>query len=227
MACAPSSLQSPWQPSTGFTPVCQCPSGDICQCPKLDTVPQLCSPKGWADGNCHCLNLLATALLLIQHSMCWLLYYKDKLLSHVQLVSTPTSPSPWLHPSPFLQSCSLVSPTPTLQCFIENLYPKCKNLHVLWLNFMRFLSARISSLPSSLSTAALPTSILSAHLRVAADLLRMCPGPSSRSWIKMVDSLSPITNPEGMPLLTRCQLDFMLLITPPNSVDQVIFHSSL
>lgn len=43
---------------------------EICHCPKLEQVPQLCSHKGWAEGNYHCLNLLATALLLIQHGMC-------------------------------------------------------------------------------------------------------------------------------------------------------------
>lgn len=50
-------------------PVCQCPSGNICQCPKLDTVPQLCSHQGWAEGNYHCLSLSAAALLQTQHSM--------------------------------------------------------------------------------------------------------------------------------------------------------------
>lgn len=74
--------------------------------------------------------------------------------------------------------------------------------------------AHISSLPSSLWTAGLPISILTAHPSMAASLPRMRSGPPSCSWIKLVNSLSPITNPEGMLLLTRCHLDFILLLTP-------------
>lgn len=146
--------------------------------------------------------------------MCLASLLQGQVLSRVQLVSLTTCPSPWLCPSPFPQSCSLFTPTPTLQCFTENLHPKCKNLHVLWLNFVRFLSAHISSLPSSLWTAGLPISILTAHPSVAASLPRMHSGPPSWSWIKLVNSPSPITNPEGMLLLTRCHLDFILLLTP-------------
>lgn len=86
--------------------------------------------------------------------------------------------------------------------------PKCKNLHVLWLNFMRFLLAPISSLSSSLWRVAVPTSMVTAHpsLVSAANSLRVRSGPSSWSWIKMVNNGGPITDSYRMPLLTQCLL---------------------
>lgn len=137
-------LRAPsWQPSAGSTPYCPCPWGS----PELGTALQVCSCKGQEKGNDRFLNLLA-APYAAQYAV-GIFTTRSSFCPVFSLCLPPLRHPPWLQPMLFLHSCSVASQH-LAWSILWRFCPKCKNLHVLWLNFMRFLSAPISSLSSSL-----------------------------------------------------------------------------
>ena len=92
---------------------------------------------------------------------------------------------------------------------------RCKTLHFPLLNFMRFQSAQFSSLLRSLWMAVQPSCVSpTASFVPSTDLLRVSSVLSSRSLMKMLNSIGPIIESWGISLLTGLWLDFIpLLIT--------------
>ena len=104
---------------------------------------------------------------------------------------------------------------PSMYWCMDLFLPRCRTLHFPSLNFMRFLSAHSSSLLRSLGMAAQPSGVSATprSLVSSAYFLRVHSVTTSRSVMKMLNSMRSGINCWGTPLVTGLQLDFMLLIT--------------
>lgn len=95
-------------------------------------------------------------------------------------------------------------------------YPRCRTLHLPFLNFTLFSLAHSSSLSQSFCQMMCPglsdvstslPSILSSE-----DMVRVLPILSSRIFMKMLNSIGPSINLGGTPLVTGCQPEQKSLI---------------
>ncbi|KAK4810941.1 hypothetical protein QYF61_013349 [Mycteria americana] len=84
---------------------------------------------------------------------------------------------------------------------------RCRTLHLSLLNFILFLLSHSSSLSRSLCKIALPSEVSTSPpiLVSSANLVRVLSIPSSRSFMKMSNSVGPSIDPWGTPLVTVCQ----------------------
>ena len=93
---------------------------------------------------------------------------------------------------------------PRLYWFMGLFLPRCRNLHLPLLNFIRFLSAQLSSLSRSCWMAAQPSGVSSTlpSLVSSANLLRVHSNSSARSLMKKLNKTGPSIDPWGTPLVT-------------------------
>ena len=102
----------------------------------------------------------------------------------------------------FLSTEVLTSQVDLSLCYTPgSWFPTCKTLHLSFLNFIRFLLAHSSSLSRSSCRVALPYKVSTSALSLISleNFIRVHLVPSSRSLLKLLNSVRPSINPWETP----------------------------